>query len=93
MKKTFALALLALAAVVPAAHAQNNDTGNWLVRGRALHLDSANKDSTGLGLSVNNKTIPEVDFTYFINKNFAAELILTYPQKHNVEVTASAVGK
>ena len=44
--------------------AQPADTGNWLVRGRALHLDSANKDSTGLNLSVNSKTFSEVDVTY-----------------------------
>ena len=30
----------------------------WLLRVRAVHLDSANKDSTGLNLSVNNKTMP-----------------------------------
>jgi len=37
------------------------DEGPWLVRVRALHLDSANRDDTGLGLSINNKTFPEVD--------------------------------
>ncbi len=58
----------------------------WLVRARAVHLDMANKDQTdlGLGLNVNNKTIPEIDVTYFFNKNVAAELILTVPQKQHV---------
>lgn len=55
-----------------------------MVRMRAVHLDSANKDSTGLGLAINNKTIPEVDISYFFSPNFAAELVLTVPQKHDV---------
>lgn len=90
MKTTFGIAALALAALAPVAQAQ--DTGNWIVRGRALYLDSANKDSTGLGLSVNNKTFPEVDFTYFYTPNVAVELILTYPQKHDIRSNGSNIG-
>ena len=52
------------------------------MRARAVNLDSANKDSTGLGLSVNDKVIPEVDVSYFFTPNIAAELVLTVPQKH-----------
>lgn len=81
------IALLAVAAMVPAAQAQGNE-GNWLVRARALHLDSANKDSTGLGLSINNKTFPEVDISYFVTPNLALELILTYPQKQDLRSSA-----
>jgi outer membrane protein len=90
MSKTFGLAALALALAVPAAFAQ--DTGNWLVRGRALNLQSANKDSTGLDLSINNKTFPEVDFSYFYTPNFAVELVLTYPQKHDVRSGSTTIG-
>lgn len=75
----------ALAAAVPVAHAQ--DSGSFIVRARAVHLDSANKDSTGLGLTINNKTLPEVDITYFLTPNLAAELILTVPQKQTVNST------
>ena len=60
-----------------AAMAQQAEEGPWLVRARAVHLDSANKDSTGLDLSINDKWIPEVDISYFFTKNLAAELILT----------------
>lgn len=60
----------------------------WMVRARAVGLDMSNKDSTGLGLNVNNKTIPEIDISYFINKNVAVELILTVPQKQTVNSTA-----
>ncbi len=63
----------------------------WMVRVRAVHLDSANKDSTGLGLSVNNKTMPELDISYFFSPNVAAELVLTYPQKHDLR--AEGLGK
>jgi outer membrane protein len=87
------VATLAAAALLPlAATAQTADTGSWIVRARAVNLDSANKDSTGLGLSVNNKVIPEVDITYFLSPNLAAELILTYPQKHDVRSGATEIG-
>lgn len=66
--------------------------GPWMVRARAVHLDSANKDSTALGLSINDKTMPEVDITYFFNKNIAAELILTVPQKHTLSAGGTQIG-
>jgi len=89
MKKSWLIALAA-AAVIPTVQAQ--DTGNWIVRARAVNLDSANKDSTGLGLTINNKVIPEVDITYFFSPNVAAELILTYPQKQTVYSKGSEIG-
>jgi len=82
---------LALAVVAPAAHAQAKE-GSFVVRLRALHLDSANKDTTGLGLSINNKTFPELDISYFITPNIAAELILTYPQKHTLYSNGNEIG-
>ncbi|AVS62036.1 hypothetical protein C8241_10340 [Paracidovorax avenae] len=91
MKKNL-LALAALCVLTSgAAYAQATDgQGPWMVRVRAVHLDSDNKDSTGLGLSINNKTIPEVDISYFFDKNIAAELVLTVPQKQ--KVYSSALG-
>ncbi len=68
------------------------DEGPFMVRVRAVHLDSANKDSTGLGLSINNKTFPEVDFSYFFTPNIAAELILTYPQKQRLYSNGTEIG-
>ena len=64
----------------------------WLVRARAVNLDMANKDSTGLGLTVDNKTIPEVDVSYFFTPNIAAELILTVPQKQTVSSNGTSIG-
>lgn len=92
MKKVFGLAVVALALVAPAAQAQGSDTGSWLVRVRALNLDSANKDTTGLNLSVNDKTFAEVDISYFFTPNFAAELVLTYPQKHTLYSNGNKIG-
>lgn len=65
-----------------------------MVRARAVHLDSSNGGSTtpDLGLSVNNKWLPEVDISYFINKNVAVELILTVPQKHTLYANGTAIG-
>jgi outer membrane protein len=83
-----ALALAALAA--PPAMAQ--DTGDWVVRARALNLQSANKDTTGLNLSVNDKTFPEVDIAYFFSPNLAVELVLTYPQKHDIRSGSAKIG-
>lgn len=86
------LAMVAGATLVcGSAFAQDFKEGDWLVRARAVHLDSANKDTTGLGLSVNNKWLPEVDFTYFITKNVAAELILTVPQKHTLSSNGASI--
>ncbi|SEL49393.1 outer membrane protein [Roseateles sp. YR242] len=64
----------------------------WQVRVRAVNIDSANKDSTGYGLSINKKTIPEFDVSYFFTPNIAAELILTYPQKHKLYSEGTQIG-
>ncbi|MGC4079280.1 MAG: OmpW family outer membrane protein [Rubrivivax sp.] len=94
MFKRTALALVALTAglAAPMAQAQSEDSGSWIVRARALYLDSANKDSTGLDLNVDNKTFPEVDITYFWTPNLATELILTYPQKHDLKSGSTKIG-
>ena len=82
--------LLALAAPF-AVQAQAVDSP-WLVRVRAVNLDSANKDSTGLGLSINDKVLPEIDFSYFVTPQFAVELILTYPQKQKIRSNGVEIG-
>jgi len=84
MKKQVIAAAVLSTLLSGAAFAQDFKEGSLLVRARAVHLNSDNGDSTGLGLAVNNKWLPEVDFTYFFNKNIAAELILTVPQKHTL---------
>jgi outer membrane protein len=88
MKKMIALAALATCGF-GAVQAQESP---WMLRVRATHLDMANKDSTPLNLTVNNKTIPEVDVSYFFNKNVAAELILTVPQRQTVYSGGADIG-
>ena len=86
-----ALALASTACLASPIAAQAQD-GHFLVRLRAVNIDSANKDTTGLDLSVNNKVIPELDVTYFFSPQFAAELILTYPQKHTLKAGDTEIG-
>ena len=86
------LVALAIAAALSPLAAQAQDSGDWIVRARAVSLTSENKDSTGLDLSINDRVIPEVDISYFLNPNFALELILTYPQKHDVKSAGAKIG-
>ena len=87
MKKSL-LAAAAICALTTGAALAQSAEGPWMVRARAVSLQSANGDDTGLGLSINNKIIPEVDVSYFFTKNIAAELILTVPQQHTLSSTA-----
>jgi outer membrane protein len=91
MKKSL-LALAAVCAMTSGAAFADQGQSPWLVRVRAVNLDSANGDSTGLGLSINNKVIPELDVSYFFTPNIAAELILTYPQKHDLRSNGTNIG-
>jgi outer membrane protein len=81
------LALNAMAADTP-----------WQVRARAVHINPVDKSDPvgGVGasdrLGVSDKTIPEVDITYFVTPNIAAELVLTYPQKHDVYLDGKTIG-
>ena len=75
------------------------DAGDWLVRGRVIHVspnDSSGSLSTvpGSGASVDSDTTIEVDFTYMYNKRFGVELILA-SSEHDGEGTGtlSALGK
>lgn len=102
MKSTLKLVALsaALVAAFPAAAQQAVAEGNWLIRARVLNVETAN-GSTPIGalgvpadaIQVEDKIYPELDISYFFTKNFAAELILTVPQKHDVTVRSSAVGR
>lgn len=75
------------------------EAGDWMVRIRAVHVGWMQESGSVAALAVSangihleKKIIPEADISYFLTKNLAAELILTYPQKHMVRVTQSAAG-
>jgi outer membrane protein len=96
MKKfSIALVLAALGSSTGAAMAADSP---WLVRARAVHIDPADKASPILGsgasdrVTVSSKTIPEIDISYFFTPNISAELILTYPQKHDVFLDGGKIG-
>lgn len=89
-KQIIAAALLGLLSA--ATFAQTTEPGPWLVRVRAVHLESANGDSTPLSLTINNKWLPEVDVSYFFSPNIAAELVLTVPQKQTLSAGGTAIG-
>jgi len=93
MIKSVAVALIALAA----SHAMAQESP-WQIRARAVHIDPDNKSTPigGVGasdtLKVETRTIPELDISYFFTPHIAAELILTYPQKHKVELDGAEIG-
>lgn len=94
--KSLFLLVTASLALTPTLTAQESP---WLVRLRAVHISPADKSDAIPSLSVpddaitvSSKTIPEVDISYFFTKNLAAELVLTYPQKHDVEVGGTKIG-
>ncbi|WEF32276.1 OmpW/AlkL family protein [Pseudoduganella chitinolytica] len=96
MKKAI-LAVLAVTMTMVAAGA-SAQTSPWQVRARAVYVDPADKSDpvAGVGASdrigVSDKTIPEIDVSYFFTPNIAAELVLTYPQKHDVTLDGQAIG-
>lgn len=91
------VAALAMAGLVSAGAVHADDSG-FMVRARAVHLDwdNGNKDSlaTNVGAKVkaDDRWIPEVDVSYFFNKNFAAELVLTYPQEVDIKAGQTKIG-
>lgn len=92
LKRTAMVIVMAGSTLLPlAAQAQATDAP-WLVRLRAVDLQSANKDSTGLDLTINDKVIPEVDISYFLTPQIAVELVLTYPQKQTIRSNGTDIG-
>jgi outer membrane protein len=98
MKKS--LLVLALAAAFTPMLAQA-EAGDWVVRARVVNINpdessdlgkTVNKNvapvmSNGAELKVDSNTIPELDISYYITKNIAAELILATGSKHDVSVS------
>ena len=94
MKSLFVSALLAGTAIAAPFMAQAQEDNPWMVRGRILGVlpdESADLSTSGVDLigdaKIDEQYVPELDITYFFNKNIAAELILAVTP-HDV----SAVG-
>ena len=61
------------------------EAGDWVVRGRIIHVDTNEDSSTirvggvsqpGSGVDVTSDTVPELDITYMWTKHWGTELIL-----------------
>ena len=93
MKKTTMVVAVAVLGLM-ANEAMAQQQSPWLLRARVVHIapDNPLNKVGAADLTVSSKTIPEVDISYFFSPNIAAELILTYPQKHDVELGGSNIG-
>ena len=95
MKKALisATTLLTLLSPFLLTEAQAKQAGDFMMRGRALLItpDAGGTTTIGGEIDVDDKIVPELDFTYFLSDNVAVELIAA-TAKHNAEVKGSALG-
>lgn len=96
MKRLGVLAVTAaMAAALVAMPAQADEEGPFMVRVRMVNMqvDNGNSPRSPAGkVEVDDKTFPEIDFSYFFTPNIAAELVLTYPLKHDVKLGGADIG-
>ncbi len=81
---------IALLAGAPAAA----DAGDWLVRLRAISVmpnESADIDTIGGDVDIDTSIVPELDITYFVQDQWALELILGVTP-HDVTAIDTALG-
>ncbi|MBC3916869.1 OmpW family protein [Undibacterium sp. CY18W] len=96
--KKLVIALTLAAIGFTATQAMAQEQSPWQVRARVVNISPANSSDPvgGAGaadrITVSSKEIPEVDITYFFTPNWSAELILTYPQKHDVMLDGAVIG-
>jgi outer membrane protein len=101
MKKTLLAVAIASACLPNFAFAEE---GDWVVRLRAVNVSPNESSKLGqtvaknvapglinpsANLKVDDNVIPELDISYYITKNIAAELILALGTKHDVKVSGS----
>jgi outer membrane protein len=68
------------------------EKGEFGVRVRALYMNVDSATSPNLNVNVEDRWIPEVDLSYWLTDNLALELVLTYPQKHDVAQDGRSIG-
>jgi outer membrane protein len=78
------------------------EKGDFVVRARATYIapDESSKLNTTTTsfaaddkLTVDSNTIPEIDFSYYITKNIATELILAVGTRHDVNIAGTNAQK
>lgn len=85
--------LTVLTAVTPVQAA--DEEGPFMARLRLVNMqvDNGNSPNAAVGkFEVDDKVFPEIDFSYFFTPNLAAELVLTYPLKHDVKLDGTDIG-
>ena len=70
----------------------------WMIRIHAVDIDTADKSTPVAGtgpsdqITVSNKVIPEFDVSYFFTPHWSTELMLSYPQTHDVYLSGAKIG-
>ncbi len=83
--------LVAAALVALALPAAAEEQGDWLIRARAIDV-SPDASSSISGLDVGNQWAPELDISWFINRNVSLELILA-TTRHEVTLNGQGLGR
>lgn len=91
MKRLIVFAAMMIAGMSVFGQTTDSTVYKWRVRLRGtgvLPQESASIGVIGGDVNISNSVIPELDFTYFFNRHFAAELILG-TTRHKVSTTSS----
>ncbi|MEH6503461.1 MAG: OmpW family outer membrane protein [Cycloclasticus sp.] len=100
LKKNIACLLAALGVSVVATPVMAYEAGDILVRARIIKVDpqgdsngiSVDGSNTGVEASADTDTMPELDFTYMLERHWGLELILAYTE-HNANTSLLGLGK
>lgn len=95
--KRLILAMVAVAVLAPTV--LRAEEGKFMVTLRGDYLKPADKSDAIPSLSVaadaitvSTKVIPDLNFSYFFTPSLAANLVLTIPQEHDVELNDTKIG-
>jgi outer membrane protein len=94
MKKLLVIAMVFGTLINVNAQEQKEDFNRWQARFRVISIipnESATIAAIGGDVEISTAFVPELDFTYFFTKNWAAELILG-TAKHDVKAVETAAG-
>ena len=94
-KAVLGVCVLAAALTVAMPVQAGDEEGPFMARLRLVNMkvDNGNSPNAAVGkVEVDDKVFPEIDFTYFFTPNLAAELVLTYPLKHDVKLNGTDIG-
>ncbi len=92
-KKVVAGLGLIAASMFASETATAQQAGDLFVRARAIYVAPHESATTSIGgtVDIDNKVVPELDFTYFVADNIGIELIAA-TTKHNVVGVGTALG-